>query len=121
MNPLHRDSFPEGADSLLADFPGRVSPVVRLMGVVADMLGWSEQEIRMDPAIVMFGCQAEMLAKGHPLGATGLVQTSTLVWQLRDQAEARQVDGACTALQHYGGLGSAEFVYIFEPKGPASA
>ncbi|MEC7121257.1 MAG: lipid-transfer protein, partial [Pseudomonadota bacterium] len=35
-----------------------------------------------------------LLSKGHPLGATGLAQCTELVWQLRGQAEQRQVDGA---------------------------
>jgi acetyl-CoA C-acetyltransferase len=55
-----------------------------------------------------------LLAKGHPLGATGLAQITELVWQLRGQAEKRQVPGARTALQHNAGLGSASFVHIFQ-------
>lgn len=55
-----------------------------------------------------------LLAKGHPLGATGLAQITELVWQLRGQAGARQVADAHTALQHNGGLGSAGFVHIFQ-------
>ena len=35
-----------------------------------------------------------LISKGHPLGATGLAQCSELTWQLRGQAEARQVEGA---------------------------
>ena len=48
-----------------------------------------------------------LLSKGHPLGATGLAQCTELVWQLRGQAEARQVEGARVALQHNLGLGGA--------------
>jgi acetyl-CoA acetyltransferase len=55
-----------------------------------------------------------LLAKGHPLGATGLAQITELVWQLRGSAGTRQVDGARTALQHNGGLGSAGYVHIFQ-------
>ncbi|MDP9142400.1 MAG: lipid-transfer protein [Pseudomonadota bacterium] len=55
-----------------------------------------------------------LMAKGHPLGATGLAQITELVWQLRGEAGARQVQGARTALQHNGGLGSAGFVHIFQ-------
>ena len=55
-----------------------------------------------------------LLSKGHPLGATGLAQITELVWQLRGAAGPRQVDGARTALQHNGGLGSAGFVHIFQ-------
>ncbi len=55
-----------------------------------------------------------LLAKGHPLGATGLAQITELTWQLRGAAGKRQVAGARTALQHNGGLGSAGFVHIFQ-------
>lgn len=55
-----------------------------------------------------------LLAKGHPLGATGLAQITELVWQLRGEAGSRQVEGARTALQHNGGLGSAGFVNILQ-------
>lgn len=48
-----------------------------------------------------------LLSKGHPLGATGLAQCTELVWQLRGEAEERQVDGAKVALQHNLGLGGA--------------
>lgn len=55
-----------------------------------------------------------LLSKGHPLGATGLAQITELVQQLRGAAGPRQVDGARTALQHNGGLGSAGFVHVFQ-------
>jgi acetyl-CoA C-acetyltransferase len=55
-----------------------------------------------------------LLAKGHPLGATGLAQITELTWQLRGEAGVRQVEGARLALQHNGGLGSAGFVHIFK-------
>ena len=49
-----------------------------------------------------------LLAKGHPIGATGVAQLTECWWQLRGQAEARQVtirNGF--ALQHnVGGRGS---------------
>lgn len=35
-----------------------------------------------------------LLARGHPLGATGLAQVAELVWQLRGEAGARQVAAA---------------------------
>jgi sterol carrier protein 2 len=54
-----------------------------------------------------------LLSKGHPLGATGLAQCTELVWQLRGQAEARQVDGARIALQHNLGLGGACVVTMY--------
>ena len=55
-----------------------------------------------------------LLSKGHPLGATGLAQCAELVWQLRGQAEQRQVEGAQLALQHNLGLGGACVVTLYE-------
>jgi acetyl-CoA acyltransferase len=54
-----------------------------------------------------------LISKGHPLGATGLAQCSELSWQLRGQADARQVDGVEVALQHNIGLGGAAVVTIY--------
>ncbi len=54
-----------------------------------------------------------LLSKGHPLGATGLAQCAELTWQLRGQAEARQVEGARVALQHNLGLGGACVVTMY--------
>ncbi len=54
-----------------------------------------------------------LISKGHPLGATGLAQCSELSWQLRGQAEARQVEGARVALQHNLGLGGAAVVSMY--------
>jgi len=54
-----------------------------------------------------------LISKGHPLGATGLAQCSELSWQLRGQAEARQVEGARVALQHNLGLGGAAVVAMY--------
>lgn len=55
-----------------------------------------------------------LLAKGHPLGATGLAQCAELVWQLRGEAGPRQVEGARVALQHNIGLGGACVVTLYE-------
>ncbi|MFO0697496.1 MAG: lipid-transfer protein [Polyangiales bacterium] len=54
-----------------------------------------------------------LLSKGHPLGATGLAQCTELVWQLRGQADKRQVEGARVALQHNLGLGGACVVTMY--------
>jgi acetyl-CoA acetyltransferase len=54
-----------------------------------------------------------LLSKGHPLGATGLAQCTELVWQLRGQADARQVADARIALQHNLGLGGACVVTMY--------
>ena len=58
-----------------------------------------------------------LLSKGHPLGATGLAQCAELVWQLRGQAGARQVEGANVALQHNLGLGGACVVTMYAKAG----
>ena len=55
-----------------------------------------------------------LLSKGHPLGATGLAQCYELTHQLRGTADARQVDGANTALQHNLGLGGACVVTLYQ-------
>lgn len=55
-----------------------------------------------------------LLSKGHPLGATGLAQCTELVWQLRGQAEDRQVNNAKVGLQHNLGLGGACVVTIYQ-------
>jgi len=62
----------------------------------------------------VIGPSGGLLAKGHPLGATGLAQITEIVQQLRGQSGKRQVEGARLGLQHNGGLGSAGFVNIFE-------
>jgi len=54
-----------------------------------------------------------LISKGHPLGATGLAQCAELNWQLRGEADARQVDGAKIALQHNLGLGGAAVVAMY--------
>ncbi|MBM4335812.1 MAG: lipid-transfer protein [Deltaproteobacteria bacterium] len=54
-----------------------------------------------------------LISKGHPLGATGLAQCAELNWQLRGEAEKRQVAGAKVALQHNLGLGGAAVVAMY--------
>ncbi len=60
-----------------------------------------------------------LISKGHPLGATGLAQCSELCWQLRGEADARQVAGAKVALQHNIGLGGAAVVTMYRKGFPA--
>ncbi|CAH0403675.1 unnamed protein product [Chilo suppressalis] len=55
-----------------------------------------------------------LIAKGHPLGATGLAQCAELVWQLRGEAGERQVKDARIALQHNLGLGGAVVVTMYK-------
>jgi acetyl-CoA acyltransferase len=54
-----------------------------------------------------------LISKGHPLGATGLAQCSELTWQLRGDADARQVPDVDLALQHNIGLGGAAVVTLY--------
>ncbi|QRY61944.1 lipid-transfer protein [Gordonia sp. PDNC005] len=55
-----------------------------------------------------------LISKGHPLGATGLAQCAELTWQLRGDADGRQVDGVTAALQHNIGLGGAAVVSAYQ-------
>jgi sterol carrier protein 2 len=54
-----------------------------------------------------------LISKGHPLGATGLAQCAELNWQLRGEAEKRQVKDAKVALQHNLGLGGVAVVTMY--------
>ena len=52
---------------------------------------------------------------GHPVGATGVKQIAEIVWQLRGQAEKRQVNGAEIGLTHnVGGSGATCVVHILK-------
>ena len=44
-----------------------------------------------------------LLAKGHPIGATGVAQLVEIAWQLRGECGRRQVKGATVGLAHNGG------------------
>jgi len=55
-----------------------------------------------------------LISKGHPLGATGLAQCAELVWQLRGEAEKRQVKNVKACLQHNLGLGGAAVVTLYK-------
>lgn len=48
-----------------------------------------------------------LLAKGHPLGATGVAQMVEITWQLQGRAENRQVEGAKVGLTQCTGGGIA--------------
>jgi acetyl-CoA acetyltransferase len=63
-----------------------------------------------------------LLARGHPIGATGCAQIVELCDQLRSRSESRQVAGAQIALAQNGGgyLGSdaaAAVVTILSTRG----
>lgn len=52
-------------------------------------------------------------ARGHPLGATGIAQVAEVSWQLRGEANKRQVDGAEVGLtQNIGGTGGTVAIHI---------
>jgi len=61
-----------------------------------------------------------LLAKGHPVGATGAAQVVEIVRQLRGEAGARQVAGAKVGLSHATGGGISGFdhgacsIHIFQ-------
>jgi acetyl-CoA acyltransferase len=57
-----------------------------------------------------------LISKGHPIGATGVAQCAELVWQLRGEADKRQVSGARIGLQHNIGLGSAAAVAVYRAR-----
>ena len=54
-------------------------------------------------------------AAGHPVGATGIKQAVEITWQLRGQAEGRQVKDAEYGLSHnVGGSGATAVVHIYK-------
>jgi acetyl-CoA acyltransferase len=55
-----------------------------------------------------------LLAKGHPIGATGVANIVEIVQQLRGEAGARQVEGARIGLAHVLGFGASAAVHILE-------
>jgi len=61
-----------------------------------------------------------LLAKGHPVGATGAAQVVEIVHQLRGEAGARQVEGAKVGMTHATGGGISGFdhgacsIHIFQ-------
>ncbi len=53
-------------------------------------------------------------ARGHPVGATGLAQICEIVWQLRGEAEKRQVSANIGLCHNIGGFGNNNIVTILE-------
>lgn len=54
-------------------------------------------------------------ACGHPVGATGIKQAVEITWQLRNEAEGRQVKNASIGLTHnVGGSGATAVVHIYK-------
>ena len=51
-------------------------------------------------------------ACGHPVGATGVKQAVEITWQLRGEAEKRQVDCDIGMAHNVGGSGASCLVHI---------
>lgn len=60
--------------------------------------GWNEIHGQMP-----INTSGGLVARGHPVGATGLAQISELVWQLRGEAGKRQVNKPMIGLAENGG------------------
>jgi len=63
---------------------------------------------------IMVNPSGGMMGKGHPLGASGVAQCAELTWQLRGQADKRQVEGARIGLQQNLGFVSAGVVGLYK-------
>ena len=56
-------------------------------------------------------------ARGHPVGATGVAQVVELVWQLRGEADERQVKGAANGFSlNFGGFGNNVLAFVLRRK-----
>jgi acetyl-CoA C-acetyltransferase len=54
-------------------------------------------------------------ACGHPVGATGIKQAVEITWQLRGEAEGRQVKDAHVGLSHnVGGSGATAVIHVYK-------
>jgi benzoylsuccinyl-CoA thiolase BbsB subunit len=71
--------------------------------------GFLEQGLSTFGGKVVVNPSGGLLAKGHPIGATGAAQAVEVVRQLRGEAGARQVEGAKVGLSHATGGGIAGF------------
>ncbi|MEM2949161.1 MAG: thiolase domain-containing protein [Candidatus Bilamarchaeaceae archaeon] len=64
---------------------------------------------------VVINTSGGLKAAGHPVGATGVKQAVEISWQLRGEAEGRQVSGAEIGLsQNVGGSGATAVVHIYK-------
>jgi acetyl-CoA acetyltransferase len=80
------------------------------LGLAAPGTGWRHVEaglVRIDGPLPI-NPSGGLLARGHPIGATGVAQVVELVWQMRGQAGPRQVARARIAVAHCAG-GQAAF------------
>lgn len=80
------------------------------LGLAAPGTGWRQVEegaTRID-GMRPVNPSGGLLARGHPIGATGVAQVVELLWQMRGQAGPRQVARARVAVAHCAG-GQAAF------------
>ena len=64
---------------------------------------------------VVVNTSGGLKSAGHPVGATGVKQAVELTWQLRNEAEGRQVKDVNLGLAHnVGGSGATAVVHIFK-------
>lgn len=64
---------------------------------------WVEEGKTSLGGIIPTNISGGLMAKGHPLGATGVAQICELVWQIRGEAGLRQVENAKIGLAHCRG------------------
>lgn len=63
---------------------------------------------------VPFSTDGGLLARGHPMGPTGLAQIWETVIQLRGEAGPRQVEGARVGMCHIIGFGDVSFAHVLK-------
>ena len=118
----HYRGTPEYVDFVPMDqwTPAEVDAHVQYMNDFADRLRESgefvDSEAQTYGGQVVVNPSGGLISKGHPLGATGLAQCAELNWQIRGEADQRQVDGAKVALQHNLGLGGAAVVALYRKR-----
>ena len=87
--------------------PGEIF-IPESLGLIPEGEGgrWIEEEKTEINGVLPINTDGGLVARGHPVGATGIAQVAELVWQLRGEAGPRQVPGKPkVALQHNAGIG----------------
>jgi len=84
-----------------------IAEIVRLegLGLIPQGMGgrWVEEKRTWLGGDLPVNPSGGLLARGHPVGATGVAQVCELFWQLSERAEARQVLGARVGLAYCKG------------------
>jgi acetyl-CoA acyltransferase len=78
---------------------------------------WVEEGVTSPGGRVPVNIDGGLVARGHPIGPTGLAQVHEIAQQLRGRAGRRQIDGATTALAQLVGGGSSAIVSLFQRDG----